>query len=161
MSVPGQGGDEASGRLHPVLGHVLRVLALIAISGTFLWIAARGVRLEMLTRPLGKIDLIYAPILASSIAGMFVLKTIRWQWLLASLKPVRFAPVLGATIIGFAANNVLPFRSGDVVRAYAMKTHAGVPTTILFATVALDRIFEVFSVLTIALILSLLVPLPS
>lgn len=44
----------------------------------------------------------------------------RWKAMLAPVKDVKFPSLLSATCIGFMANNVLPFRLGEFVRAYSL-----------------------------------------
>jgi uncharacterized protein (TIRG00374 family) len=143
------------------LKSIARFAILIAISAVSLAIAARGVHLDELGTRLAQIKLmsLFGPL--AGVAGMFLLKALRWQRLLDHVKPVGFAKLLHVSFIGFAANNVLPFRGGDLVRAYLLDRYAAVPTPTALATVALDRAFEVLSLLTIFLLLVMLAPMPS
>src|SRR5207244_4408080 len=70
----------------------------------------------------------------------FPLRTIRWRIMLSASTPERrFQPYWRALCIGFMANNVLPARAGELVRAYAGTELIGVPFTTALASVAVER----------------------
>lgn len=48
------------------------------------------------------------------------LRAFRWQSMLAPVKKVAFHNLMAATCIGFMANNILPLRLGELVRAYSL-----------------------------------------
>jgi uncharacterized protein (TIRG00374 family) len=73
----------------------------------------------------------------------FPLRTIRWRYLLRDRGAVLpWRPLWHATAIGFMANNLLPARAGEVARAYAARSLAGVRFTTAFASVAVERVFD-------------------
>jgi hypothetical protein len=59
------------------------------------------------------------PVLAS-ILVRFWLTALRWQLLLRPTKRIGIHRLFAITLIGFMANNVLPARLGEFVRAYAL-----------------------------------------
>ena len=92
------------------------------------------------------------PILLAVIVATltFPLRALRWRLLLrepdgAALRPN--AAWQGITI-GYAANNLLPFRAGEVLRAYAASRLAPVRMSSAFASVAVERVFEALTVVT-------------
>lgn len=93
-------------------------------------------------------------------SGLFVLRGLRWTFLLAPLTPPD-RPTVGlrlatrAFLVGFMANNLLPARLGDVVRALVLAREARVARSATFATVLLERIFDgvtVVGILGVALL---------
>lgn len=73
----------------------------------------------------------------------FPLRTIRWRYLLRDQGAVLpFVPLWHATAIGFMANNLLPARAGEVVRAYAARQLTGVRFMTAFASVAVERVMD-------------------
>jgi len=73
----------------------------------------------------------------------FPLRAIRWRYLLRSEGAVLpFGALWHATAIGFMANNLLPARAGEVVRAYAVRSIADVRFTTAFASIAVERVFD-------------------
>ena len=96
--------------------------------------------------------------LAVSLATMFVnlvIRTLRWRYLLEPLGPTSFASAFRATAVGFAASSVLPARAGEVIRPYflARQTRrdpgSRVTATGAFATIILERLIDVITVLTL------------
>lgn len=88
----------------------------------------------------------------------FPLRTIRWRIMLSASTPERrFQPYWRALCIGFMANNVLPARAGELVRAYAGTELIGVPFTTALASVAVERVFDGV-VLVVLLALAVVLP---
>lgn len=73
----------------------------------------------------------------------FPLRALRWRVLLRSAAPdAPLKPFWDAVCIGFMANNILPARAGELVRAYAGTRLIGVPFTTSLASVAVERVFD-------------------
>jgi uncharacterized protein (TIRG00374 family) len=85
---------------------------------------------------------------ASLILGVvtFILRAVRWTWLLRPIARVRIFPAFRATAIGFAANN-LPGKVGEVLRPAILARTEKLPFAPLLASVALERVFDGGSVL--------------
>lgn len=76
-----------------------------------------------------------------------VLRSWRWQYLLAPLGGVTFDNVFRATAVGFAASSILPARAGEVIRPYFLARRAKLSATGAFATVVLERVLDTLTVL--------------
>src|SRR5436190_6572444 len=79
----------------------------------------------------------------------YVLKAWRWRLLLAPLgnyRPMKelFPPIL----IGFAFNNLLPAHLGEFVRVFVFGQTHRVSKTAVLSTVVLERVFDIFSIVT-------------
>ncbi len=83
------------------------------------------------------------------VAATYWARAVRWQRLLAPLGHPRFRSIFRATIIGFAALGVLPARAGDVLRPYLLARQEGLPVTAVFATIVMERIFDLVAVLAL------------
>lgn len=79
----------------------------------------------------------------------YVLRAFRWQYLLAPLGPTHFAIAFRATVIGFAASFLLPARAGEVIRPYLLARREGLPATAAFATIILERLLDLVTVLAL------------
>jgi uncharacterized protein (TIRG00374 family) len=77
----------------------------------------------------------------------YVLRALRWQYLLAPLGHVHFSNAFRATVIGFGATFLLPARAGEVIRPYLLARREGLPATAAFATVILERLLDLVTVL--------------
>lgn len=90
------------------------------------------------------------PAIACTFVSYF-LRSVRWYYLLLPLKQVRIASLYPATIIGYMANNVLPARLGEFVRAYVLARKEGLEASSVFATLVVDRLCDGFTVLLMLL----------
>jgi len=93
----------------------------------------------------------------------FPLRALRWRILLRRDDggPLPWAPVWHAVAIGFMANNILPFRAGELIRVFSVTRLAGVRLSSALSSVAVERIFDglaVVALLSLALLASNLPP---
>lgn len=77
----------------------------------------------------------------------YAMRAWRWQWLLRPIGPTRYAIAFETTIIGFAANTLLPGRVGEVLRPYLLARREGLNATSAFATIILERLLDLATVL--------------
>jgi uncharacterized protein (TIRG00374 family) len=68
--------------------------------------------------------------------------SIRWQFLLRSIKPVTLRALFPLVSIGYMGNNIYPARAGEVLRAVILKRKEGVPVSASLATIIVERIFD-------------------
>jgi uncharacterized protein (TIRG00374 family) len=90
----------------------------------------------------------------------YFLRAIRWRILLAPVKPCSLANLYPVTIIGYMANNILPARLGELVRAFLLAQREGIPKATSLASLVLDRVMDGFSVLVIILLAIVMLRLP-
>jgi glycosyltransferase 2 family protein len=134
-------------------------LLAVAISvGLLLW-ALRGVRLADVLQHVAAAK--PAPLLAAVVLATltFPLRLIRWRLLLRDDRGQAYpaGPLWHAVALGFMANNVLPLRAGELVRAYAASRLAGVRFATVLSSIAVERIFDALTVVAL-LTLALLTP---
>lgn len=77
----------------------------------------------------------------------YVIRAIRWRILLAPIGPVRFRTAFRTTVIGFAALFLLPGRVGEILRPYLAARREGLNATACFATVVVERVLDMCTVL--------------
>jgi len=129
----------------------------VAISVALLAFIIRRVDLAEVRRNLQAahvLPLLLAVVLATL---TFPIRTMRWRILLRSAQgdPLPLLPMWHATAIGFMANNVLPFRAGELIRPFAASQLAGARFTSALSSIAVERIFDgltVTALLTLALL---------
>lgn len=114
----------------------------IAVSAILLWVAFRGVPLDELRQSMADVRLAWLVPVVLSIVVRFWLTALRWQILLRPVKAIGVHRLFGVTMIGFMANNVLPARMGEFVRAYALGKSESLPASLSFATIVLERVFD-------------------
>jgi uncharacterized protein (TIRG00374 family) len=86
---------------------------------------------------------------AVTLVSTHLVRAWRWQYLLMPVKSVRLLPLLSATAIGFLANMLLPAHAGEVVRAYVLSRREGVSTMAALATIVVERVADIVSILLI------------
>jgi uncharacterized protein (TIRG00374 family) len=96
----------------------------------------------------------YRMLLLATVISMaqFPLRAIRWRFLLLPHKKIKFHSLFSATMIGFMANNLLPARLGEFVRAYIISRKEGVSGSSAMATIVVERLFDGLTLLTILLV---------
>jgi uncharacterized protein (TIRG00374 family) len=119
----------------------------VAVSAVLLWVAVRGVSLDEVVQQLRQVRPVWLVAVLASIFVRFWLTAIRWQLLLRPVKRVGVHRLFAITMIGFMANNVLPARLGEFVRAYALGRSEALPPSLSFATIVIERIFDGFTLL--------------
>ncbi len=94
---------------------------------------------------------------------MFVahwLRSVRWRYFLKSIKTVRVTRLFSATLIGYMGNAVLPAHLGEVFRANVVGRNERIPTSSVLATVVIERIIDVLTLLIIMLVVVFAYPFP-
>jgi uncharacterized protein (TIRG00374 family) len=127
-------------------GH-LRTLIIVLVTGGLLALFLRQANLAEVWGEIraARIGLLALGLVATLI--VYVFRAARWQALLEPIGPARFAPAFRATVIGFAANALLPARAGELIRPYLLARREGMSATATFATVILERILDLLTVL--------------
>lgn len=80
-------------------------------------------------------------------AVTYVLRALRWQYLLAPIGRTHFGVAFRMTVIGFAGNFLLPARAGEVLRPYLLARKERLSATAAFATIILERLLDLVTVL--------------
>jgi glycosyltransferase 2 family protein len=119
----------------------------VAVSAVLLWVAVRGVSLDEVLQQLRQVRPVWLLPVLASIFLRFWLTAIRWQLLLRPVKSIGIHRLFAITMVGFMANNVLPARLGEFVRAYALGRSEALPPSVPFATIVIERIFDGFTLL--------------
>jgi glycosyltransferase 2 family protein len=90
----------------------------------------------------------------------YLLRTARWQRILNPSRRIPYRSLLSVLMIGFMANNVLPARLGEFVRAYTLGRKERISKSLSFATIMLERLLDGVTLLAVLGVLALLMPLP-
>ena len=126
---------------------VLRTLVILGLAVGLLFLFLRNADLDKVVTSVraARVDYLLASLALT--CATFLIRAERWQYLLAPLGPTRFWMVLRTTVIGFAASAVLPARAGEVIRPYLLARREGLSATATFATIIVERILDLVSVL--------------
>src|SRR5574341_1799511 len=81
------------------------------------------------------------PALALYFVGVGI-RAIRWHILLRDLKPVPTRSLFRIVVIGYAANDILPARMGELVRAFLLGRQERLSKTSTLVTILIERLFD-------------------
>lgn len=123
----------------------------IGVSVFFMALLFRKIDFNQLWSALVTVDYRYILLAVVCTFISYFLRAVRWHYLLIPEKRIPFSSLYPATIIGYMANNVLPARLGEFVRAYVLAQREGLQTPSVFASLVIDRLFDGFTVMLILL----------
>jgi uncharacterized protein (TIRG00374 family) len=66
----------------------------------------------------------------------------RWSLLLSPLAPVPFWRSVRAIYVGLFANEILPFRTGEIIRCYLQARWNALPFSVTLSSLVIERIFD-------------------
>lgn len=125
---------------------VMAVLGL-AVGAGFLWLALRKVDVADLRATVASLD---ASLMVFSTLLYWValsLRVLRWQLLLRELGPAPLPAVAETLVVGYAVNNVLPARLGEVARAAYAKRRLGIGRARVFGSIVIERVLDLLAIL--------------
>lgn len=132
----------------------------LIVSAVFLYLAVRKVQPAELWEAMRQARYFWLlPASALTIVA-FVIRAWRWRYLMQSVRRIGFGASFSATMIGFMANNVLPARAGEVVRAVALGRRERISKSSVLATIVMERLFDLFTILLILGAVFLVFPFP-
>jgi len=143
-----------------------RARAALSVGGflcsfLFLGLALRKVELSEVTRALRAVNPRMLVLSLATIGVFTVLVAARWRYLLSEPRPVPFGPVYAAMMVGYFSNNVLPARAGDILRAHTLGRRQNLSRTFTLATIVVERLLDVATMLLFLLILIWDFPVPA
>lgn len=137
-------------------------LAIAVSVGLLAW-TLRGVSLDAVLQHIAAARLgpLAAAVVIATLA--FPLRLVRWRLLLRNERGEAYppGPLWHAIALGFMANNVLPFRAGELIRSYTAARLAPARFTTVFSSVAVERIFDALTVVALLTLALLTSDLPS
>ncbi len=131
-----------------------------ALTGVFVALIVWRLDVAALGQALQRANyLVVAPAALLTLTG-YLLRALRWRQLLRPQGTLPFRWVFPVLMIGFMANNLLPARMGEFVRAYVLGQKTGLSKSLGLATVLLERVFDGLTLTFFLLLLSLGFSLP-
>ncbi len=72
----------------------------------------------------------------------YLVRAWRWQFILKPTKQISYGTSYSIMMIGFMANNLLPARIGEFVRAYTLGSREKISKSLSLATIVLERVCD-------------------
>ncbi len=130
---------------------------IISIAG--LWYAFQGVDLQQIKNHIVDADITYLIISIVVMIASVVVRAMRWKLILIPLHTFSLNPLYKSTMIGYFGNGVLPFRLGELLRAYAISRSNSISSSAAFGTILLERLLDLIGLAVLMAIVAFLSPL--
>lgn len=132
----------------------------LAVSVAGLWLTFRNVNGRELLHSVRAVD--WGLLGLAMLVALFdqIVRGLRWRVLLQPVGRVSRADAFSYLSIGALANALLPLRAGEVIRATLLGEKRALSKSALFATVVVERIFDVLALALLALLLLAVMPIP-
>lgn len=139
----------------------LLTLSGIIISLIFLYFALKGINFSEVKNAFHNAN--YFWIIPGLLVYIltYLVRAWRWKFILLPIKNCKIKNLFADLIIGFMANNILPLRIGEIVRAYINGENEKISKSSSFATIVVERVFDGIILFLILITIILLSPFPS
>ena len=138
-----------------------KVLAGLLVAAACLYLAFRKVDFGQMLAAFKQANYwLFIPAMALIFFSHF-LRTVRWQYLMAPIAHVRLRTLFSSLMIGYMANTFLPAHLGEFVRAYLVGKKNPVSGSAVFATIVIERIIDVFTLLILMALTIVVFPFPA
>jgi hypothetical protein len=114
----------------------------ILISVVCLYLVLRDVDLGQTVGLLGTARLPWLGLALVGVSADLAFRALRWQRLIAPIKPVPLGRLSGYMLVGYLANNVLPARLGELVRSHYLGDREGISRSATLGTVVVERVVD-------------------
>jgi len=124
-----------------------QTLVIVGLTVGLLWLFVRNIDLDETWRAMIHADpwILSAAVLVVLLT--YVIRAQRWLILLKPLGHARFRQAFRTTVIGFAANLLLPGRVGEVLRPYLLARAEDMNPASAFATIIVERLLDMAMVI--------------
>ena len=116
-------------------------LGLVISAACLIWLAIK-IDLNQLLDLLDTIEPEYCLLAMACWATSLLVRCLRWRVLLSHIKKCRVGRLYSAALIGYMANNLLPFRLGELVRAYAAARIEQIPAPASLGSLVVERVLD-------------------
>jgi len=141
--------------------NIFNIIFGVLISGICIYFAFRGINFKKLGESLSSANYLYVIPVVIIVLGAHYLRCYRWGKMLETLVPYDQKTLFILGSIGFMAVGVLPARLGEFARPYLVKKRSGIKMSATMATIIVERVFDLLTLMLFMLIVILTVELPS
>ncbi len=134
--------------------HLFIGVVIIALS---LFYAFKGVKLSELKDALLTVHYFFLVPAVLLVVVSYVFRAMRWKYLVRSVTDVTTAELISPLMVGFMAN-MLPARAGEFIRAYLLSQKKQISFSSSFATIFIERLFDLMVVLLLLVFALLFMP---
>jgi glycosyltransferase 2 family protein len=148
----GKSGKKFPGWLLPTLGYALSAASLV-------WVF-HGFNFRQTTSDLESLDWRYVSVAVIFELSVYLSHAWRWNLLLRPIARPSYWRSVQSIYIGLYANEVLPLRTGELIRCYLLAHWNDLPISLAISSAAIERLFDGIWLVIALLITTRIVPLP-
>lgn len=131
----------------------------VVLAVFLLWLATRGVNAAELLAAMGHARPLPLVLVVAFTVLMYLIRAMRWRLILPSLRKAPVLDLFAITNIGFMAGLAIP-RAGEVLRPYLASRRYGVSVSAGFASIVLERLMDLITVLFLLALYMFVLPRP-
>jgi uncharacterized protein (TIRG00374 family) len=121
----------------------------VIVSAVAIYLLLSGLNTESLVQSWSHLSLKGLLLALGLLVVGYTLRIVRWWWMLRTLDAqVRLWDCVTPFLGSIALNNVLPFRAGDVVRAFGFRRQLALPAGAVLGTVVVERLLDLAMLLS-------------
>lgn len=90
----------------------------------------------------------------------YILRSVRYYFILLPLKKTKVLENFPYTVIGFFANNIVPLRLGEFIRAKIIGQYLKISGSSAFATILIERLFDITMFVLFFFLIFVFMPFP-
>lgn len=140
--------------------HKIRLLIGVFISIFCIYLAFRKVDIDQMWQAFKTMNYWYLVPAAAAIFFSHFLRAFRWRYLLDPIRRLDTRSLFSSLMIGYAANSITPAHLGEFLRAYVLSKKRQIPMSPVFATIVIERVVDVFSLLALMVLAFFIYPFP-
>jgi uncharacterized protein (TIRG00374 family) len=129
----------------------LKFFVALAVSVFFSVLFIRSVDLDEVVDALAGADYVYVAPALALFAASLAIRALRWRYLLEPEHALTWQELLPSLLVGYAGNNLLPLRAGEILRAQHLAERYGVARMQTFGTLMMERLFDGLALATFVL----------
>lgn len=129
-----------------------KVIFGIFISVILVYLSIRGINFQDIITNIKAVDLRYAAVFILIIIFMNWLRSYRWGVIMNPLEKIDQLSLFSVTSVGLMAIIAIPARIGELARPYLIAKRSSIKMSSALGTILVERVFDCFTVLTIAVI---------
>jgi len=137
-----------------------RVIVGLIVSGVSLYVAVRNLQPVEVWRAFRQAH--YSWIAPAVMLYLFALvaRTARWRALLSSERRIPLRELLPTMAMGRGANNIYPFRTGEIVRVLLLRQRNSVTAAAGLASILVERVFDGLTMILFLILAALIGGIP-
>lgn len=127
---------------------IIKSLVGLCIAAVFLWLILRNVDVDEVRKSFYQVDFIMLFLSLLVFLLGYACRIQRWRiMLLNDNSLISWRQCAGPLMSSVAANNVLPFRVGDVIRAFGFTERLNITVTTSLTTIVVERLLDMLMLL--------------